>query len=216
MKQPQAMPWPITRHDDPALIRAWIQQGGDVCAVDMYHRTIGHYAAQAGHVQCLATWMSIGGDIHATDVFRKTIGHVAARKGSDACLSPWMAAGGDIHAVDEDHWTIGQHAAVHGRHIACLRSWIEHGGNIHEGSTIDDAVIAHMRHMVQSMETDHPCILVTQASLALMATGSLPASSPDAYRDPQGLALAERMVTTFTDPVHLAVWIQALSRDQAS
>jgi hypothetical protein len=61
------------------------------------------------------------------------------------------------------------------------------------------------------MTGDHPCIHVTKASIALMQRGSIPRHYRPAFRDPRGITLAKRMVPTFTDPLRMSIWIQAIA-----
>jgi hypothetical protein len=44
-----------------------------------------------------------------------------------------------------------------------------------------------------------------------MTHGSIPRFYRPAFRDPRGRALAERMVTSFTDPIQMGQWIQAIA-----
>jgi hypothetical protein len=196
--------------DDVGMFTTHMHQAGGVHVRTEDGRTLGHILAYHGYEACMQSWMDAGGDVHARDHGGTTIGHAAAGNGSDACLRAWINAGGDVHAETSGRapQTIGATAAYNG-HVACLQTWIESGGSIHQTPGFLDHPLRERTY--SGMFSQHPCILVTRASLEVMHGMDPSSVYRPGFMDARGRLLAERMMPVFADPIHLAVWIQALS-----
>jgi hypothetical protein len=194
-----------------ACMQCWIDAGGDIHAVDNLGQSIGHHAVSVGNHDGLVQWIRHGGRVNATTIDGRTIGHhiVTSHRClyvSEQSMQTWIASGGDVHAVDHEGLAIGPMAARSG--LDCLIPWIIAGGNIHADGTSIPLVTLHQT--LQPLRGHHPCIDVTLASLFMMQNRRVSPLFTDAFRIPSGRDLGRRMISSFHDPVDMAIWIQAM------
>jgi hypothetical protein len=214
-------------HGHHSVIQAYIHTGMDVHVTDQYGETIGHRAVHGGHADILSTWMHVGGDVHARTCLGTTIGHIAAHHGYDHMLTTWMDAGGDMHAVTSQGQTIGHsirnvsfdgsHVGyrrsrneIHAGRMACAHAWVRRGGCILSGTP--DAEVYQSWASIP-VASDHHALIVIQACLRIMGYTN-PWNPVDhgrermAFQSAEGIAMADRLISRMSDPLHMATFAQ--------
>jgi hypothetical protein len=152
--------------------------------------------------------------LNARDVDGLTMMHTGQSRHVPGILRTWHRHGGDIHAVTKKGHIIPMVSVDHD-----ITPWVSLGGNVWKDSRAMDGAWAswfdRMSH--DDLRSAHPCVIVTWASVATIMPEalSLPRMLPDAVvdralRDPEGQALANRMLVDFQDPIHMALWAQRM------
>jgi hypothetical protein len=207
----------LARIGCPLALQEWISSGGDINARDRDGDTIGHTCAFWGTSDCFFIWCDAGGDIHARDDKQHTIGHRAAGRDqqSDDVFSEWLRRGGDPASRAGDGLSIMD--ILIGEDIYDARGkivpWCNHGGCMldEDHDRMDDIIDEIARHTPS--RTDHG-IIVTQHCYRIMGY-DMPKSPASWLRQscqtPLGKTLAYDLLKRIKDPVHMALFAQAIA-----
>ena len=94
-------------------VRALVEQGADLGAVDKFGRTAMHWAAYSGNLELVKYLVSVKADVNAADDGR-TVLHAAAGRGELDVVEYLVGQGADPAVVDSDGNTPADIAADDG------------------------------------------------------------------------------------------------------
>ena len=109
-----------------AVVRALVESGAAVDAMDNNGWTALHLAAENGHAECVVALAGAGADVNAEDDSGKRPIHQAALGGSAPCIAALVHAGADADALNGDGFAPIHIAAMNG-HATCIDALAQAG-----------------------------------------------------------------------------------------
>jgi hypothetical protein len=203
----------IAAKGDGSVLRAWIDDGGDIQARTMHGRTIG--MIESISPESMAVWLEachrhLDGQriIHAEDVHGRT---VAFHARDERCVEQWAMAGGSMGHRDHRGKTCVEYVDM-----AChMLGYVRAGASIvHISNERRLIPIFQEAYACYRSKAPHPCEIVTIDAIR-QRTGkgeSVPMERlKESLNHPMAKQLAQTIIMTATDPIDMARWIQHYS-----
>jgi hypothetical protein len=224
---------------NPEWFLAWLEAGGKACSMRHDGDTIGHLMGHIGaDAASIVAWMHHGGDPMSLDAQGRTMVDRAIQRGHDdtAMAVLGQASPGDRAALErqvgslvmDEAMRTASYADGRSSHMQRIIDVVSLGIPVNITGDPDSrrrlrSVLSSRvpRHALLKEVPDHfrtsfttaaePRMQVMLAAMQVWDGQPISRRQASMFRRPEGRAMAERMIPMFTDPLHLATWLQAMA-----